>query len=71
MASANTSSVKMDSGLKMGRLANVGQKNEKGYAQNQQAKGEVNASKAQQSAAQKKKAKEKAKTAKQSRRKSR
>ena len=69
MASANTSSVKMDSGLKMGFFANANKKEEKGYVQNQQAKGEVNASKAQQSAARKKKEKAKAKKVKQSRRK--
>lgn len=69
MARSNTSSVDMNTGLKMAFLANVSKSGEKGYTQNQHEKGEVNASKGQKSAAQKKKAKAKAKKAKQSRKK--
>ncbi len=69
MSKANTASVKMDKGLKNTFLATIGQKEQKTYIQNQQAKNEVNASKGQKSAAQKKKAKAKAKTAKQSKKK--
>jgi hypothetical protein len=69
MARANNSSVDMNTGLKMAFMANVEQKKEKGYVQNKQAKGEVNASKGGKSATQKKKAKQKAKMAKQSRKK--
>ena len=69
MAKANTSSVDMNNGLKISYLANIEQKNEKGYHQNKQAKGAVNASKGEKSAAQKKKAKLKAKMAKQARKK--
>lgn len=69
MAKTNTSSVKMDNGVKLSFLAKAGQKQEKGFGQKQHEKGEVNASKAAQKAAQKKKAKAKAKMAKQSRKK--
>lgn len=69
MAKSNTSSVKMDNGLKLGYMANALQKKEKGYTQHQHEKGAVNASKAPKSAAQKAKAKAKAKKAKQSRKK--
>jgi hypothetical protein len=69
MAKSNTSSVKMDSGVKTAFFANVSQKAEKGYKQNQHEKGEVNARKAPKSAEAKKKAKAKAKAAKASRKK--
>ena len=70
MAKSNTSSVKMDNGLKLGYMANALQKREQGYSSQQQSeKGAVNASKAPKSAAQKAKAKAKAKKAKQSRKK--
>lgn len=69
MAKSNTSSVKMDSGLKNSYLARQGQKQQSGYNQKQHEAGEVNAAKAQKSAAQKKKAKAKAKMAKASRKK--
>jgi hypothetical protein len=70
MAKSNTSSVKMDSGLKLVYMANALQKKEQGYGSQQQSdKGEVNASKSPKSAAQKAKAKAKAKMAKQSRKK--
>ena len=69
MARSNTSSVDMNTGLKMAFLANVSRTHEKGYRQNESEKGTVNASKGEKSAAQKKKAKAKAKMAKQSRKK--
>jgi hypothetical protein len=69
MGRANTSSVDMNTGLKMAFMANVTQKAEKGYNQNQHEKGEVNARKAPLSAEAKKKAKAKAKAAKASRKK--
>jgi hypothetical protein len=69
MARSNTSSVDMNTGLKMAFMANVSRNGEKGYLQQQHDKGEVNASKGQKNAAQKKKAKAKAKMAKQSRKK--
>ena len=69
MGKTNTSSVDMNTGLKMAFLANVAQKGEKGYSQHRHEAGEVNARKAPLSAAAKKKAKAKAKAAKASRKK--
>jgi hypothetical protein len=69
MAKSNTSSVKMDSGVKAAFFANISQKSEKGYNQNLHEQGDVNSRKAPKSTAAKKKAKAKAKAAKASRKK--
>lgn len=59
----------MDEGFKLKHYANVDKKEEKGYRQNHQDQGSVNASKGELNATQKAKAKAKAKKAKQSRKK--
>jgi len=69
MGRSNTSSVDMNTGLKMAYMANVSRNSEKGYDGQRREAGAVNASKAPMSAEQKKKAKAKAKAAKQSRKK--
>ncbi len=67
MAKSNTSSVRMDTGLKNTYLASQGPKNPKGFEKNPHKKNEVNASKGPRSEAQKKKAKARAKQAKKAR----
>ncbi len=69
MAKSNTSSVKMEDGLKNRYLASQGPKDLKDFIPGKKSAGKVNASKGEKSAAQKAKAKAKAKMAKKSRKK--